>query len=242
MLGMRERKTPQEKKRASLERDHPLQAKNPHAFRKGWPAKERSAQKAFRHGIKQALRRAQGPADRLVEERVDVADVRRRSLRKWTPAPLGRVIEQKQARRVTTYRRKKNVQRRPIQYNLPGGWILLVGATDAANARLITEIARPQDWWFHAQGVLGSHTILRARRGSAPGRETLHQAAAVAASHSRARTAELARVYCTRAAYVTQLPGAKPGTVEASRCRVLTVHPDRSAVVAMSRYGEGGPC
>jgi hypothetical protein len=242
MLGMRERKTPQEKKRASLERDHPLQAKNPHAFRKGWPAKERSAQKAFRHGVRQALRRAQGPADPVVEERVDVAGVRRRRLRKWGAAPLGEVIERKQARRVTSYRRKKNVQRQPIQYDLPGGWTLLVGRTDSSNARLITEIARPEDWWFRAQGVLGSHVLLRARRGSKPGREILGQAAAVAAFHSRARTAEVARVYCTCAVYVTQLPGAEWRRVAASRGSVLTVHPDRSFVVGMSYYAGSGPC
>jgi predicted ribosome quality control (RQC) complex YloA/Tae2 family protein len=104
----------------------------------------------------------------------------------------------------------------------------------AANARLTTEIARPEDWWFHAEGVAGSHVILRARPGCEPDRATLQQAAAVAAYHSRARTAELARVYCTRAAYVTSPPGAKPGTVEASRGRVLTVRPDLGFVVRMS--------
>jgi predicted ribosome quality control (RQC) complex YloA/Tae2 family protein len=230
---MRARKSPQEKKRASLERDHPLLAKNPHAFRKGWPLKERSAQKAFRHKVTQALRRAQGPADPVVEERVDVAGVRQKRIRKWGGAPLGEVIKQQQARRVASYRRKKDAQRQARQYDLSGGWTLLVGLRNVANDRLITEIAGPEDWWLHAEGVPGSHVILRAKRGSKPDRETLRQAAAVAAYHSRARTAELVRVYCTRAAYVTKPPGAKPGTVEASRGRVLAVHPDISFVVRM---------
>jgi predicted ribosome quality control (RQC) complex YloA/Tae2 family protein len=231
---MRARKSPQEKKRASLERDHPLLAKNPHAFRKSWPVKERSAQKAFRHRVKEALRRAQGPADPLVEERVDVGRVRRRRLQKWGGLPLGEIVKAKLAGRITTYRRKKNAQQQPWQYDLPGGWTLLVGHRTAAIDRLITEMARPEDWWLHAEGVPGDHVVLRARRGSEPDRETLHQAAAVAAYHSRAHTAELVRVYCTRAAYVTKPPGAKPGTVEATRGRVLTVRPDLSFVVRMS--------
>jgi predicted ribosome quality control (RQC) complex YloA/Tae2 family protein len=239
---MRARKSPPEKKRASLERDHPLQAKRPHGFRKSWPVKERSAQKAFRHEVKQARRRAQGRAFPVVEDRIDVAGVRRRILRKWGAHPLGEVIQHKQARHVTSYRRKRNVQRKPIQYDLPGGWTLLVGATDVASTRLTTEIARTADWWFHAEGLAGRQVVLRAKRGSEPGREALRQAAAVAAYHSRARAVELARVYCTRAAYVRTPPGAKPGTVEASRGKVLTVHPERDFVVGISHYAASGLC
>lgn len=117
---------------------------------------------------------------------------------------------------------------RIISYELPGNWELLVGASDADNDLLSTEVARPDDWWFHADKVPGSHVILRAKADVEPARETLRQAAAVAAYHSKARKAGSAPVNCTRARYVTKPRGAKTGTVKVARGKVLKVRPDIS--------------
>ena len=114
---------------------------------------------------------------------------------------------------------------RVLRYDLPGGWTVLVGATDADNDHLSTAVAEPDDWWFHAEGVSGSHVILRARPDEEPGRETLRQAAAVAAYHSKARAAGTAPVYCTRARYVSKSRGSRMGTVDVARGRVLKVRP-----------------
>jgi hypothetical protein len=54
------RKTPQEKKRLSLKKNHPLQAEYPKAFRKGWPRKRRAAEKGLRTKVGQELARAEG--------------------------------------------------------------------------------------------------------------------------------------------------------------------------------------
>jgi predicted ribosome quality control (RQC) complex YloA/Tae2 family protein len=106
--------------------------------------------------------------------------------------------------------------------------LVLVGASDADNDHVSTTLAEPADWWFHAEGVPGSHVILRARPDAEPSRETLLQAAAVAAYHSKARAARTARVYCTRGRYVSKPRGAPTGTVEVARGRVLKVRPDIS--------------
>jgi len=105
---------------------------------------------------------------------------------------------------------------------------VLAGATDDDNDVLSTTIAAPEDWWFHAEGVPGSHLVLRAKPQEDPGRDTLRQAAAVAAYHSKARAAGTVRVYCTRARHVRKPRGAKAGTVEVSRGTVLRVRPDVS--------------
>jgi predicted ribosome quality control (RQC) complex YloA/Tae2 family protein len=118
------------------------------------------------------------------------------------------------------------VPRRIITYLLPGDWTLLVGATDADNDYLSIKLAAPQDWWFHADNVAGSHVILRAKPDEEPGRDTLRQAAAVAAHHSKARTAGIARVYCTRARFVKKPRGSHVGTVEVGKGRVLKVRAD----------------
>jgi predicted ribosome quality control (RQC) complex YloA/Tae2 family protein len=117
---------------------------------------------------------------------------------------------------------------RIISYELPGGWTLLVGATDADNDYLSIEIARPDDWWFHADKVPGSHVVLRAKPNEEPSRETLRQAAAIAAYHSKARNAGITPVHWTHARYVTKPRGAKAGTVSVKRGKVLRVRPDVS--------------
>lgn len=117
---------------------------------------------------------------------------------------------------------------RIIAYELPEKWDLLVGATAAANDYLTTVLADPDDWWFHAEGVPGSHVILRAKPDAEPAKETLHQAASVAAYHSKLRAAGTARVYCTRARFVTKPRNAKPGTVNVSRGKVLKARPGNS--------------
>ena len=119
-------------------------------------------------------------------------------------------------------------KRRIISYELPGGWIVLVGATDADNDYLSMSLAEPDDWWFHADKVPGSHVILRVRESDEPSRETLRQAAAVAAYHSKARRAGIVPVHCTRARHVKKPRGVKTGTVNVARGTVLQVRPDIS--------------
>jgi len=115
---------------------------------------------------------------------------------------------------------------RILSYELPGVWVIFAGASDADNDYLSTQIAEPNDWWFHADNVPGSHVILRARTDAEPSRDTLKQAAAVAAYHSKARNASMVAVHCSRARHVSKPRGVKTGTVNVSRGRVLKVRPD----------------
>jgi len=127
---------------------------------------------------------------------------------------------------------------RIISYELPGGWTVWAGATDADNDYLSTQLAEPNDWWFHVDHVPGSHVILRARADAEPGRETLKQAAAVAAYHSKARNAGIVPVHCTRARHVKKPRGAKTGTVHVERGNVLKVRPDISFATRVRLAGQ----
>lgn len=102
----------------------------------------------------------------------------------------------------------------------------MAGATDEDNDYLSTALAEPDDWWFHADKVPGSHVILRARPNEEPGRETLRQAAAVAAYHSKARQAGAVPVHYARARNVKKPRGVKVGTVSVSHGKILRVSPD----------------
>lgn len=117
---------------------------------------------------------------------------------------------------------------RIISYELPGGWTVFAGATDADNDYLSMSLARPDDWWFHADKVPGSHVILRAKDGEEPSRETIRQAAAVAAYHSKARKAGSVAVHCTQARHVRKPRGAKTGTVNVSHGTLVKVSSDIS--------------
>ena len=128
----------------------------------------------------------------------------------------------------------KQFKPRILQYELVGGWTLLVGGTDADNDYLSTQIAKSNDWWFHADGVPGSHVILRARADAEPGRDTLRQAAAVAAYHSKARNAGTTGVHCTRARYVKKPRGVKTGTVQVAQGSTLRVRPDVSGATRVA--------
>src|SRR2546426_8648457 len=116
---------------------------------------------------------------------------------------------------------------RMITYTLPGGWQVLVGRTDADNDYLSCRVARPEDWWFHVRGMPGSHVILQGPPGTDPDRETLQRAAAIAASHSKARNAGVVAVSGTRARDISKPRGAKAGTVQIRNERVFKVRPAR---------------
>ena len=61
--------------------------------------------------------------------------------------------------------------------------------------------------------------------GQEPDNATIKAAAAVAAWHSKKREAKQVGVSATRARYVTKPRGARPGTVQIRKEKVLTVRP-----------------
>jgi predicted ribosome quality control (RQC) complex YloA/Tae2 family protein len=126
---------------------------------------------------------------------------------------------------------KSGIQR----YRLPGEWEVLVGRTAAANDYLSLRLARPGDLWFHIRGMPGSHVVLRVPADSAPDRSTRELAAAIAAYHSKARTAGRVSVSCTDARHVSKPAQAKPGTVSIRNESVLQVHPLAEATLASFR-------
>lgn len=113
------------------------------------------------------------------------------------------------------------------EYELPGGWTVLVGKTEMDNDLLSLKVADPEDWWFHVRDMPGSHVILRAKSSEEPGRQTLKLAAAIAAYHSKARHKGVAPVACTRARYVRKPKRAKPGTVQIHNEMIFKVMPEQ---------------
>jgi predicted ribosome quality control (RQC) complex YloA/Tae2 family protein len=110
------------------------------------------------------------------------------------------------------------------EYDLLRGWKVLAGKTELDNDILSLKIARPNDLWFHVRGFSGSHVVLQGPLHE-PEKEIIKQAAAIAAYHSKARAGGVVPVSYTRAHCVTKPRGAKPGTVQIKREKMIKVRP-----------------
>jgi len=127
-------------------------------------------------------------------------------------------------------------QVRLITYTLPGGWQVLVGRTDADNDALSFRVAKPDDWWFHVRGMPGSHVILQGLPGTDPDRQALQRAAAIAAYHSKPRTAGVVAVSGTRVRDISKPRGAKAVTVQIRNEKVFKVRPARGDLAGEPRH------
>lgn len=123
------------------------------------------------------------------------------------------------------YRSYRPAPPRVWSYTLPGGHRVMAGKTDVDNDRLSLKVAGPNDWWFHVRGMPGSHVVLVMADGRIPDRNTLNQAAAIAAYHSKARGGGVVAVSGTLARHVSKPRGAKAGTVQIRKERKFRVRP-----------------
>ena len=99
---------------------------------------------------------------------------------------------------------------RKITYS---GWEILVGKSASGNDYITTKLGRPDDLWLHAEGMPGSHVLVRnpERRDVPP--DVLKKAASLAAYYSKGKSAGKVPVAYTPAKYVKKPKGAKPGLV-----------------------------
>jgi len=124
----------------------------------------------------------------------------------------------------------------PERYRSADGLEILVGRNNRQNDLLTGRLARPEDWWFHAQKAPGSHVVVRAPSATAHLPEkTCLQAALLAAWYSKARTDTRVPVAYTRRKYVRRKPGAAPGFVTYDHERILLVTPDSADLAGILR-------
>jgi predicted ribosome quality control (RQC) complex YloA/Tae2 family protein len=116
---------------------------------------------------------------------------------------------------------------RPFRrYLVDDRWEVWVGRNNKENDVLTHRTAHSLDIWLHAQGVPGSHVILRT--GGKPEqvpRSVLEKAAALAAMNSKARHSGLVPVIHTEQRYVRKPRKAPPGTAVCLREKSVFVEP-----------------
>nr|HMM30335.1 NFACT family protein [Clostridia bacterium] len=117
---------------------------------------------------------------------------------------------------------------KPVCYISSEGTEIYVGRNNAQNDQLTLRFADGEDYWLHVKGIPGSHVIVKS--GGEPGRQTLYEAALLAAHFSRARGGSNVAVDYTPRKYVKKPSGAKPGMVIYTTNKTAYVTPDEASV------------
>ena len=121
-------------------------------------------------------------------------------------------------------RNRDNDRPFPRRLRSPSGLEIIVGRNDHENDELV-RWAGKNDIWLHAQGVGGSHVVLRSPGRQNPDHQSIELAAAVAAYYSKAKTSSVVPVVWTHVKHVVKHKGQGPGQVHYSREKVLFVEP-----------------
>ncbi|UCB52901.1 MAG: NFACT family protein [Candidatus Zixiibacteriota bacterium] len=151
----------------------------------------------------------------LPDENADLEAIRR------SLTQLGFLREPKP--RVTRRKRKETLGR---IFLAKSGAEILVGRNNKENDYLTFKFARPDDMWFHAQDVPGSHVLLRKKQKKTElSQPEIREAAQVAAHFSKARGEKKVAVVYTKAKYVRKPKKGKPGLALVEREKNIVVEP-----------------
>lgn len=154
------------------------------------------------------------PPEQILEELLERGFLRRRpdgSKQKGTSKPASD---------------KSNLEREIRRFRSVDGLEMLVGKSDRANDRLVKTLAKGEDLWLHAQGVPGSHVVVRLARNQSVPQETLLDAAHLAAHFSKAKDWAKADVLYTKRKYVQKGKRQPPGQVTCSKTSTLYLRVD----------------
>jgi len=115
----------------------------------------------------------------------------------------------------------------PFKHLLLGKkWDVYIGKSGENNDALTFKFAKKYDYWFHAQGVPGSHVILRNPHGDqTPPKRIIEQAAGIAAASSKAKHSSTVPVIYTQVRYVSRIRNAPKGTVNVRNEKTIFVEP-----------------
>jgi predicted ribosome quality control (RQC) complex YloA/Tae2 family protein len=122
---------------------------------------------------------------------------------------------------------KEDMKNKFKRYIIDGKYHVFVGKDSQNNDLLTVKFAKQNDYWFHSRGVPGSHVVLRTEntKENMP-KNILKKAAALAAYHSKAKTAGLTPVSYCQKKYVVKKKGMEPGKVALLKEEVLLVRPE----------------
>jgi len=123
------------------------------------------------------------------------------------------LAEQGYIKRPKGVKKKKSEASKPMEFETPDGFRVLVGKNNKQNDMLTLKIAKNSDMWFHTKDIHGSHTVLCYEHGREFSDEAILFAARLAAKYSKASESSQVPVDYTLIKYVKKPSGAAPGMV-----------------------------
>ena len=132
-------------------------------------------------------------------------------------------------RKVSTKNNKATKHSAPFKFTSSDGFVILVGKNNKQNEDITTH-AHPNDLWFHAKDIPGSHVIVKTegRELTAIPDTTLEEAAGLAAYYSKGQDASSVSVDYALKKYVRKPKGAKPGMVIYDHFKTAYVAPNKN--------------
>ena len=134
------------------------------------------------------------------ETEADLAEVRR----EMADAGIGKHTQRKG--------KGKEKPAKPLVYRSSDGFLMYVGKNNIQNELVTFGIAGPDDYWFHANDIPGSHVIIKGDGREIPDR-TFEEAGALAAHYSKAGSAPKVEIDYTLRRNLRRVHGAAPGFV-----------------------------
>jgi predicted ribosome quality control (RQC) complex YloA/Tae2 family protein len=113
------------------------------------------------------------------------------------------------------------------------GHHIFVGRNARENDELTFGLAKSEDLWLHAQGVPGSHVVVRLEKGREPPTETLKDAATLALLYSDLKKGGKGEVIYTRRKWVRKAKGQAAGAVTVTQEKSLHVTLDKRRLETM---------
>lgn len=132
----------------------------------------------------------------------------------------------------TGRKKKKRTHPEVDHYFASDGTPILAGKNNRQNDYLTMKVAGREEIWMHAKDIPGSHVVVRSER---PDRQTLAEAATIAAFFSKSRFGSRVPVDYTKVKHVKKPNGAKPGFVIYTDQKTVFVTPSESLVLKLKK-------
>lgn len=125
---------------------------------------------------------------------------------------------------------------KPLALTASDGTPIYVGKNNKQNEWLTLRFAGPEDYFFHAKNMPGSHVILACH--GEPGETALREAAVVAAYYSSGRSATSVPIDYTPRKYIKKPAAGRPGLVIYHTNKTIYAAPDGDLVRRLSQGGQ----
>ena len=126
-------------------------------------------------------------------------------------------------------KKEKDIKAKPLHFVTDDGFDIFVGKNNYQNEFVTFKKADPDDWWFHAKKVPGSHVIVKSGGRELPD-HVFEIAAQIAAYYSKGRDNDKTEVDYVQRKELRKTNGGAPGFVIYHTNYSMTVHPQVSGV------------